>query len=105
MNGRGADRSGRGHPIASQESLVLELEVDPAGQLRPRGHSNLAECLAQVVLDGARADEQSRRDLFVGVTFRRETSDLELLRSELAQRVDGPFAGMLACCLQFEPCA
>ena len=58
-----------------------------------------------MVLDGVRADEQSGRDLFVGVAFRREASDLQLLWSELAQRVCGPFAGMLPCRLQFEPCA
>ena len=47
----------------------------------------LAEHLAQVVLDGARADEQLRADLRVGVPVARQPRDLELLRRQLVPRV------------------
>ena len=71
-------------------------------ELRARLHVELAERLAQVVLDRARADEELRGDLAVGVALRREARDLRLLRRELVERVDGPLAGMLACRLQLD---
>ena len=50
----------------------------------------------QVVLDGARADEQLGGDLRVGVPLGREPGDLRLLRGELVDRLDGTFAHRLA---------
>ena len=50
----------------------------------------LAECLAKVVVDRVRADKKLSGDLSVGATFRREPSDLPLLRSELVSRIRRP---------------
>ena len=66
-------------------------------ELRARSHSQLAERLAQVVLDRARADEQLRGDLSVGMSLRDEAGDLRFLRRKLAERLHGPFTGALAC--------
>ena len=65
---------------------------------RPRKHTlelaagadaELGEDLAQVVLDGARADEQPRADLRVGEAVARQPGDLRLLRGELVARLGG----------------
>ena len=66
--------------------------------------AQLAERLAQVVLDGAGADEQPSRDRSVGLPLCGKASDLRLLRGQLVQRVHGPPAGTLTCRLQLEPC-
>jgi len=65
----------------------------------------LAECLAKVVVDRVRADEQLSGDLSVGATFRREASDVRLLRSELVSRIRAPPPGMLTRRLQLAVCA
>jgi hypothetical protein len=49
-----------------------------------------------VVLDCARADEQSGSDLSVGLSGGRETSDLHLLCSGLVERDDRTLLGVLA---------
>src|SRR5207253_11067936 len=72
-------------------------------ELRSRGHVQLPERLAQVVFDGARADEELGGDLAVRVAIGRETRDLRLLRRELVERVGGPLSCMLARRLQFDP--
>src|SRR5438309_11635174 len=72
-------------------------------ELRSRGHVELPERLAQVVFDGARADEEWGGDLAVRVAIGRETRDLRLLRRELVERVGGPLSCMLARRLQFDP--
>src|SRR5215207_108448 len=71
-------------------------------ELRARLDVELAERLAQVVLDGAGADEQSRSDLAIGVTFGRKAGDLRLLRSEVVARVHGPLSRALPRRLQLE---
>jgi hypothetical protein len=43
------------------------------------------------------------RDLSVCLSFRGQSCDLRLLRSELVERVDRPFAGALACRLELDP--
>src|SRR6476620_3075213 len=65
----------------------------------------LAERLAKVVVDSVRADKQLSGDLSVGATFRREASDVRLLRSELVSRIRGPPPGMLTRRLQLAVCA
>src|SRR3954464_15098544 len=77
----------------------------PARKLGPGLHVELAERLAEVVLDGARADEQLSGDLAVGVPLRREAWDLKLPRGQLVDRLRGPLAGMLAGRLQLDPSA
>ena len=69
----------------------------PAGELRARLDAELAEHLVEVVLDSARADEQSSCDLSVRLPLGGKARDLRLLRGELVERVHGPFAGALAC--------
>ena len=73
----------------------LHAEVD-GGQLRSGGHAELGEHLVQVVLDGARADEQLSADLRVGVPDGGEPRDLRLLCGELVERLDRAFAHRLA---------
>src|SRR6185312_4628828 len=59
------------------------LEVRQSlSQLFARADVELREHLAQVVLDGARADEQPGTYLRVGLPFCGESSDLRLLGSE-----------------------
>jgi hypothetical protein len=57
-------------------------EQAAARQLCPRRDAELQEHLAQVVLDGTRADEQKGGDLGVGQSLARERGDLRLLRGE-----------------------
>jgi hypothetical protein len=57
--------------------------------------SSLAN-LVQVILDGARADEQLGADLGVGEAVAGGPGDLGLLGGELAAGLDGAFAGALA---------
>src|SRR6476620_6320849 len=65
----------------------------------------LAERLAKVVVDRVRANKQLSGDLAVGATFRREASDLHLLRSELVSRIWAPPPGTLTRRLQLAMCA
>src|SRR6185437_8607887 len=58
--------------------------------------TELREHLVQVVLDGARADEQQSGYLRVRAPLGREPGDLRLLRGELVDRLDGTFAHRLA---------
>src|SRR5882724_996638 len=74
-----------------------------AGELGARPHAELAERLAQVVLDRARADEELRGDLPVGASLRCKTRDLRLLRGQLVERLDGSPAGALAGRLELDP--
>src|SRR5579863_8749141 len=93
----------RGRAIASGKSLVRRRLGHPACQLRPRSDSQFAECLVQVVLDGAWADEQLGGDLSVGVSLRDEAGDLLLLRRQLTECLDGAGTRMLAGRQQLDP--
>src|SRR3954453_14967994 len=89
--------------LASRKPIVESRLGHTTCQLRPRRHSQLPENLVQVILNRARADEQLRGDLSVGVTFRRQTRNLFLLRGQLSERVDGAFPSVLAGGLQLDP--
>ena len=65
--------------------------------------SELAKRLAEVVVDGARADEQLRGDLLVSQTVCREIRDLCFLGGQVVAGLDGPFARMLAGRLELDP--
>jgi amino acid transporter len=67
-----------------------------AGKLRAGGDSEFPEHLPQVVLHGARADEQPRRDRGVGQALTGQPRDLILLGSQLIPGTDGSLAGLLA---------
>src|SRR4029079_3779362 len=56
-------------------------------ELFARADAELPEHLVQVVLDRARADEQLRADLRIGVTVSGQTRDLRLLRRQRVARV------------------
>ncbi len=58
--------------------------------------SELAERLAEVVVDVAGADEQLRGDFLVGRTVCREMGDLRFLGGQVVAGLDGPFARVLA---------
>src|SRR6476659_9316000 len=74
-----------------------------AGELSSRPHAELAERLAQVVLDRARADEELCGDLPVGASLRCEARDLRLLWRQLVERLHGSLAGALASRLELGP--
>src|SRR5215467_768679 len=89
----GAGRSRRSIP---RRGCLLAATECP-GELGAAGDATLAEDLAQVVLDGAGADEQPRGDLPVGQVVGDQAGDLLLLRGEDlrdpgAART-GPFTG------------
>ncbi len=63
----------------------------------------LAERLAQVVVDRARADEQLSGDLPIRCALCREATDLCFLRGQLVARLRGPLAGALAGGLELDP--
>src|SRR4029453_6518994 len=65
-------------------------------QLGAGADGELGEHLAQVVLDRAGADEQPSADLLVGEAVIGEPGDLQLLRGELAARLDRAFSDRLA---------
>src|SRR6478672_12701110 len=87
-------RVARRRRLATRDVWRRQLER-ALRELRPRLRAQLAERLAQVVLDGARADEQLSGDLPIGVSVRRKARDLRLLGRELVERVHGPLAGPL----------
>src|SRR5262245_17206028 len=85
-----ARASSRTAPVASAES-----PVDPR-KLGARAHAELREHLAQVVLDGARAEEQPAGDVAVRRALGGEARDLQLLRCEVVDRAGVALAGGLA---------
>src|SRR2546423_2268902 len=58
-------------------------------------HPELAEGFAQMVVDGARADEQLSGDLPVRGPLCHEAGDLRFLRGQVVAPVDGAVAGVL----------
>jgi hypothetical protein len=72
-------------------------------ELVSRPDAELAERLAQVIADRARADEQPCGDLLVRGTPAREAGDLCFLGGQVVARVGGSFAGMLAGRLELDP--
>jgi hypothetical protein len=68
-----------------------------------RGHVELAEHFAEVIIDGARADEQLRGDLRVGRAAGRQRRDLGFLRREVVAGLGATLAGGLAGGNQLEP--
>jgi hypothetical protein len=65
--------------------------------------SELAKRLAEVIVDGARADEQLRGDLLIGGTVGREARDLRFLMGQVVTRLDRPFTHVPAGRLELEP--
>src|ERR1700748_138308 len=59
-------------------------------------HSELAERLAQVIVDGVGANEQPRGGFLVRGAGGREPGDLGFLEAQVVARLDGPFARVLA---------
>src|SRR5689334_22838997 len=96
--------AGRIPESRSRDSLAAGLS-QPVHELCAPFDVELAECLAKVVVDRVRADKQLSGDLSVGEAFRREASDLRLLRSELVSRVRAASPRMLTRRLQLAVCA
>ena len=79
-------------PCTSGPALTRPGRAPPRpvpDQLGTGGDAELHEDLAQVVLDGAGAEEELRRDVLVGGAFTDEPSNLELLRRQLIDRARG----------------
>src|SRR2546423_130992 len=72
------------------------FRTERAVELVARTDVELAVDLAEVVFDRARADEEPRADLGVGMAVPGEPRDLGLSRGEPIRRFDGAFAGGLA---------
>src|SRR5690349_961417 len=104
MTVAGGERMPRRSRGGQVNSLAAGLS-QPVHELCAPFDVELAECLAKVVVDRVRADEQLSGDLSVGATFRREASDVRLLRSELVSRIRAPPPGMLTRRLQLAVCA
>src|SRR5262249_29200093 len=107
-------------PVASRESIgtsraprrtsmlsaITTSRFDSGGGLRKlpaRSDPELRVCLAQVPLDGARADEQAGADLCIRQPVTGKAGDLPLLGRELETRCEGPLSHLLACGKQFDP--
>ena len=73
---------------------VLLLEA--VRELCPGFDVQLAERLAQVLLDGPGADEELGGDLLIGGPLCRQTGDEGFLRCQVVAGLDVPFAGVLA---------
>ncbi len=71
-------------------------------ELRAGADADFPEDLAQVAIHRARADEQLRGDVTIGVPFAHQSSDLCLLRSELIGGFNSPFSGALTRSLQLQ---
>src|SRR6516164_3942207 len=95
-------RAGRSSPSVPQCGFFLVISKCP-GELSPAADAKLAEDLAQVVLDGAGADEQPGGDLPVGQVLGDQQRDLLLLRSEHLRRFGAAWAGLLAGRAQLGP--
>src|SRR5262249_47750396 len=80
-------------PPASSRRAPAEAHMPEFGAGRD---PQLREDLAQVVVDRARAEEELCPDLAVGQAVGGEARDLQLLRSELAERRRVPLACGLA---------
>src|SRR5690349_1860447 len=94
--------STRGSSLASsQRGAATRFRSKAAGELRPRRHVELAEHLAEVIVDGARADEQLRGDFAVRRSGRGEVRYPRFLRREVDGGLRGAGAGALAGRAQF----
>src|SRR5919204_3665454 len=82
--------------LGSRSSPLDSAGLGDEVELVARADAELAEDLVQVVLDGARADEQLGADLWVGEPFASEPRDLFLLRRELIAGVVSALARLLA---------
>src|SRR4051812_15350597 len=85
-------RLGGGHRLEGAGALAH----DAVGELGAGGHAELPERLAQVVLHGARADEELGGDVPVRLPAADQGGDLCLLGGELLRRTDLAFPRALA---------
>ena len=72
-------------------------------ELAARFDSELAERLAEVVVDGAGTDEQLRGDFLVCGPLCCEPGDVCFLGGEVIAGIDGPFTRVLAGRLELDP--
>src|SRR4029453_13823260 len=77
-------------------SVYLPVGQGEADQLGPRRHPQLHEHVAQVVVDGAPAEEQLGADLAVGPALPAKLDDLARVGGELAEGAGVALAGGLA---------
>src|SRR4029077_389682 len=94
-----ADRSSPSVPLCGCFLVVPNCP----GKLGPAAHAKLAEDLAQVILDGAGADEQPGSDLPVGQMLGDQPRDLLLLGGEHLRGFGATRAGPLASGAQVAP--
>src|ERR1700739_4957250 len=83
-------------PGGSAQRHGVRVARQDAAKVAARGDVELGEDLAQVVLDGARRQEQPGADLGVREAVAGQLGDLGLLGSQLEHRGDAALAGGLA---------
>src|SRR4051794_36214417 len=76
--------------VAHSGGVRLELLGALADELAARRDSELGEHVAQVVIDGAPAEEEPGSDLPVGRALGNEAGDLHLLRRQTIERAGRP---------------
>src|SRR5215207_5991797 len=81
--------------VARTRRLLIELSQGGA-ELSPGREPELGEHLAEVVLDGSRADEELAADLRVGSPICGQPGYLCFLRAQVLPACDVAFAGRLA---------
>src|SRR5262249_54471709 len=103
---RGGDRGGLPTAVRHKGCPRRDRELrraDGAGppQLPPGADPELGEDLAEVPLDGPRAEVQRGGDLPAGEPFLGEAGDLSFLSGQLAGRLYRTFAQRLPCRREF----
>src|SRR5262245_32961686 len=93
--------NGRALRLAGGRTDRLEVKTC---ELRARADAELAEDVAQMGCDRARAEEELRCDLSVAEPLRDEVCDLQLLLGQLAPGVGDATTGRLAARAQFDAC-
>src|SRR5215470_18544196 len=99
---RSGSRAARSVPSVPRCGCLLAV-ADRPGELAPADDVKLAEDLAQVVFDGAGADEQPGGDLPVGQVLGDQPGDLLLLGGEHLRGLGAARAGPLAGGAQLGP--
>ena len=95
--GAHAQRAAGSRTRSDGSSLLGGRDVERGiAQLFPRADTQLGEDLAQVPLDGARAEEQPRADLGIREALPRETGDVELLGGQVLARAGRSLPDLLA---------
>src|SRR5262245_57713664 len=93
---------GRVRPVVGGRTDGVEVKT---GELRARADAELAEDVAQMGGDRARAEEELRSDLAIAEPLRDEVCDLQLLLGQLVPGVGDATTRRLAARAQLDACS